>query len=182
MADTFSLVILSALFGFTIKIADLLNEHGLRWFYGDALAFGALWGISGSLLVLSDVGVANVVLAMVLAFIIEMRIDYFNHALGTVLIIIAFIAASAFDAKTFFVFFASFVFFGVLRAYIGDVRKKKDLLFKLSEPGWAHYYIVPFLWGIYSGTWLIFLAFATYRTCYNIAKYGLYWKGVYSEL
>ncbi|MEK7576779.1 MAG: hypothetical protein AAB482_03750 [Patescibacteria group bacterium] len=185
--DYISLFIITALFGFTIKLADLVNEHGLRLFIFDSYIFGVAWGMLGSLVIVSDVGtsggaVSNAILAMILAFIVQLRIDYLNHAIGTVMIIITFLATSALAPKIFFVFFTSFVFFGALRAYLGDVRKQKDIWYRLSEPGWAHYYIVPFLWSVATGDWLVFVVFAIYRSCYNIAKYGLYRVGAYSRL
>ncbi len=185
--DYFSLIVVTVLFGFTMKLADLVNEHGLRLFVFDSYIFGAMWGVFGSLLILSDLGsaggaVANAVLAMILAFIIQLRIDYLNHAIGTVMVIITFLGTSALIPNIFFVFFTSFVFFGVIRAYLGDIRAKKDIWYRLSEPGWAHYYIVPFIWSAVTGIWLVFIVFAIYRSCYNIAKYGLYQIGVYSKL
>lgn len=182
MTDILSILTLGVAFGASIKIADLCNEHGLRLFPGDALLFGALWGMLGSLLVMADPAIANVILAMVLAFIIQMRIDYFNHTVGTVMIIIAFLLVSSIEPKIFFIFFASFVFFGLLRAYIGEVRGKRDIIYWLSEPGWAHYYIVPLVWSLWSGMWLVFWYLAVYRTSYNVTKYGLYLKGAYTKL
>lgn len=126
MAWYFGLLLLAAAFGFSMKISDLLNEHGLRWFRYDAVVFGLLWGLLGALLVLADDGLANAILAMTLAFIVQLRIDYLNHALGAAMIIIAFLFTDGFYPLMFFVFFASFVVFGSLRAYIGDVRKKRE--------------------------------------------------------
>ena len=159
-----------------------MNEHGLYLFYGDKLFFGLLWGVLGAVLILADNGVANVVFAMVLAFIVQMRIDHLNHAIAAVIVILAFAIAASVHTPTFVVFFTSFVIFGGLRAYIGDVRGRYDLLYRFSEPGWAHYYIVPFAWSLYSGAWILFGFTATYRTAYNAAKYGLYLKGYYSKL
>ena len=51
MIDLFSLpiiLIFAALYGITMKIADLLDEHGLKWFKGSAIIFGILWGLFGS--------------------------------------------------------------------------------------------------------------------------------------
>ena len=183
--DYFSFFAIAALFGFTIKLADLVNEHGLRLFWGDSYFFGVAWGVLGALVILGDPTngiISNAVLAMVLAFIIQLRIDYVNHAIGTVMIIVTFLATSSFAPQTFFIFFASFVFFGALRAYLGDVRGKKDMWFRLSEPGWVHYFVVPFVWSLVTGIWSLFVFFAVYRGCYNIAKYGLYRMGVYSKL
>lgn len=187
LIDYISFGALAAVFGFVMKLSDLTNEHGLKLFYGDSYFFGALWGVIGALIVMGDSvfaggAIANAVLAMILAFIIQLRIDYLNHAIGAVLIIVAFLLTSVFIPNVFFFFFVSFVVFGSLRAYIGDVRGKRDFLFRLSEPGWLHYYIVPFTWSAFTGAWTLCVFFAIYRSCYNIAKYGLYRIGMYSKL
>ncbi len=52
--DLFSLLlvlIFASLYGVTMKVADLLNEHGLKLFRGSAILFGILWGFFGALLV-----------------------------------------------------------------------------------------------------------------------------------
>src|SRR3989344_9269554 len=95
---SFPLILLySALFGLTMKIADLFDEHEMRWFKGDALLFGLLWGFFGILLVLSRIDIANVTLAMILAFLVRMRLDYRNHVIASTMIIIAFLWQSTFD-------------------------------------------------------------------------------------
>ena len=46
MIDLFSpffVVIYAILFGITMKIADLLDEHGLKSFKGADILFGFLW-------------------------------------------------------------------------------------------------------------------------------------------
>ena len=182
--DIFSLPLIllySALFGLTMKIADLFDEHKMRWFKGDALLFGFLWGIFGILLVLSRADVANVTLAMILAFVVRMRIDYRDHAIATVMIIIAFIWKSTFDLAIFPIFFLTFLIFGWLRDYLGDVRKKKDWLYKINEPAW-YYIISPLIYGIFSNNWVIFFVFAVYVIFYYCAKYSLYHMKKYSKL
>ena len=44
-------LLVAALHGATMKLADLFDEHEMYWFAGDDIAFGFLWGISGALLV-----------------------------------------------------------------------------------------------------------------------------------
>lgn len=66
----------SILFALTMKIADLMDEHGPHWFRGDALLFGALCGLSGCVLTALHPICANVILAMVLGYAIRRKIDY----------------------------------------------------------------------------------------------------------
>ena len=174
-------IIYAALFGVTMKLADLFDEHGLRWFKGDAVVFGLLWGLFGSLLVLSRADIANVVLAMVLAFLVRKRLDYLNHTIATAMIIIVFLWKGNFDLNLFLLFFVIFVLFGGLRDYLGDIRKKKDLLYYINEPAW--YYIIPTaIYGIFTGNWMIFIVFTIYIVFYDLVKYGLFYTKKYSKI
>lgn len=175
------IIIYSLLFGLTMKIADLFDEHNMKWFKGDKLVFGILWGFFGLFLVLSRIDIANVTLAMVLAFLVRMRLDYRNHAIATAMIIIAFVWKSQFDIIIFFIFFATFVIFGGLRDYLGDVRKKKDWLYKINEPAW--YYVIPTaIYGVCTNNWVIFVIFTIYIVGYDLAKYGLLYLKVYNKI
>lgn len=184
MVDLFSLPLIllyAALFGVTMKIADLFDEHEMRLFKGDAITFGFLWGFFGILLILSRPDIANVTLAMILAFIVRMRIDYRNHAIATAMIIIAFMLKSTFDVTLFSIFFTTFVIFGGLRDYLGDVRQKKDWIYKINEPAW-YYVIPPVVYGAYTNNWVIFLVFTTYILGYDFTKYYLFYKKNYIKL
>lgn len=78
--------LLSILFSVTMKIADLLDEHGLKWFkYADVL-FGIFWGGFGALLAVTDDAIANVLLAMMIGFVIRKRLDYINHIIAFTII------------------------------------------------------------------------------------------------
>ena len=184
MIDIFSfplILLYSALFGFTMKTADLFDEHGMRWFKGDAFIFGLLWGFFGILLVFSGIGIANVTLAMILAFLVRMRLDYRNHAIASTMIIIAFLWQSTFEPTIFSIFFITFVVFGGLRDYLGDIRKKKDWLYKINEPAW--YYVIPTaIYGIFSNNWTIFVIFTVYIIFYDLAKYSLFQMKKYHKL
>lgn len=184
MIDIFSLPLIllySALFGFTMKTADLFDEHEMRWFKGDALLFGLLWGLFGILLVLSRADVANVTLAMILSFLVRMRLDYRNHTIASTMIIIAFLWQSNLDITIFSIFFITFVLFGGLRDYLGDIRKKKDWLYKINEPAW--YYVIPTaIYGMFSNNWVIFSVFTIYIIFYDLAKYSLFYMKKYRTL
>ncbi len=176
------ILIYAAFFGATMKIADLFNEHGMKsWFKGNRIIFGLLWGLFGILLVLSRPDIANVTLAMVLAFLVRMRIDHRNHAVATIMIIVAFLYKGIFDPTLFFLFFMIFTIFGGLRDYLGDVRKKKDWLYKINEPAW--YYVIPTLiYGLFSGNWIIFFTFTIYIIFYDLVKYFFFYRKQYDQL
>ncbi len=164
------ILICAALYGVTMKIADLLDEHGLKWFKGNAILFGFLWGVFGALLVISNVQVANVLLAMILAFIFRMRIDYRNHAIAVVIIITSFLLYSEFNPFIFSVFLGNFIVFGYWKDLLDDYRKRKNWLQKFTETGW--YYIIPtFIYAIFTSQWIVFYTFTTYIIFYDIVKY-----------
>lgn len=84
---------LSIAFGVTMKIADLLDEHGLKLFKGASLMFGFLWGIIGALLIFDNNILANFILAMLIHWILRYRIDYLNHGIAVSIILFGFVYA-----------------------------------------------------------------------------------------
>ena len=171
--DLFSLLlvlIFASLYGVTMKVADLLNEHGLKWFRGSAILFGILWGMFGTLLVVSDVYIANIVLAMAIAFIVRMRIDYINHAIAEVIIIVSFLTYSTFVPAVFFIFLPIFIVFGGMKDLLDDYYKRKDLFAKISESMW--YYPIPTLiYATYTSQWVVFYVFTIFTVFYDVTKY-----------
>jgi len=169
---TISLMIFcAALYGITMKIADLMNEHGLKWFRFSNLIFGAACGVFGALLILGDVIIANVILAMNIAFIIRRRIDYLNHAIALTIILITFLFYSTISPVLFFVFFIVFLAFGGLKDYVNDVMKKgSGLAFILTE-SMLYYPIPTLIYCIFFGNWVVFAVFLAYTIFYNAAKY-----------
>ena len=114
MADIFQIIIYSALFGITMKIADLLDEHGLRLFKGASLLFGLSWGFFGLLLIMSDAFIASLILATVIGFLVRMKLDYQNHAMAAAIIIIGFLLFQPLIPLVFFPFFLIFISLGTL--------------------------------------------------------------------
>ena len=97
------------------------------------------------------------------------------------MIIISFIWQSTFEANLFFIFFAVFTIFGGLRDYLGDIRQKKDWLYKINEPAW--YYVIPTgIYGIFTNNWVIFLTFTVYIIFYDLIKYYLFYTKRYLKL
>ncbi|HLC54928.1 MAG TPA: hypothetical protein VJJ75_00175 [Candidatus Nanoarchaeia archaeon] len=84
-----AVVVYSLAFAFVIKIADLLDEHGLFLFRGADLLFGILWGIAFAFLIRVHPLLAGFWIAMLLYWIAFMKIDFVNHALAIVIIILA---------------------------------------------------------------------------------------------
>ena len=166
----FTIIIIAAIYGVTMKLADLCDEHGLRVFRGDAIVFGILWGIFGSLLVLMDEHTANILLAMNLAFIVRGRLDYRNHQVAASLIILTFLFSSPIHPFLSGAFYVTFVTLGSVKDYMGDVVKKSGphaTFFELMP-----YYPLPtLLYSLLSNNWVVFTAFFTYTISYNAVKY-----------
>ncbi|HLD12614.1 MAG TPA: hypothetical protein VJB87_03375 [Candidatus Nanoarchaeia archaeon] len=79
-------IVYSIIFAATIKIADLLDEHGLKLFKGSKTLFGILWGVSFLLLTTLDAYIAGFWIAFLLYWILNHKIDYHNHCLATAII------------------------------------------------------------------------------------------------
>lgn len=181
MFTTWFLILYASLYGITMKLADLFDEHNMKWFKGDAFIFGLLWGSFGILLILSRIDIANIILAQMIAYIVRLRLDHLNHAIAATMIIITFILKSQLNLTLFLTFLIIFIVFGGLRDYFGNIRKKKDWLYKINEP--ALYYIIPtFIYSLITGVWIVFFVFTVYRISYNIVKYRLFKKGYYTIL
>jgi len=175
---TLFIILYAILYGITMKIADLFDEHGLKqWFKGNKILFGILWGILGALLVLSHNAIANIILAMNIAFIIRNRLDYLNHQIAASIIIISFLFFATFSSWLFLIFFFIFLIFGSLKDYVDDVlKKKKGTLVFLNEI--MIYYPIPALiYCILYGNWIVFWVFLLYTISYNIIKYIAAKKG-----
>ena len=186
MIDIFSfsfILLYAALFGFTMKTADLFDEHEMRWFKDDAVLFGLLWGFFGALLVLARVDIANIILAMILAFLVRMKLDYRNHAIAGAIIVIVFLWKSTFDLTLFLIFFINFITFGSLKDYMGDIRKKKDWLYKVFESGgWLYYAIPTAIYGWLTNNWIVFFTFVIFVIFYDLTKCSLYRMKQYHKL
>ena len=171
------IILYALLYGITMKIADLLDEHGLKWFKGSAILFGFLWGGFGALLVLSNNVIANIMLAMNLAFIIRYRLDYINHQIAASIIIISFLFAATLNPILFLSFYVIFLIFGSLRDYVGEkIKKKGKALILYDEIMW--YYPIPALiYCLLYGNWILFWAMLVYTIGFDGIKYIFKKKG-----
>lgn len=168
--EMLGVLIVATLCGVIMKIADLLNEHGLRWFRHDAILFGFLWGAFGNVLVFTTTPVVvSALTAMNVAFIGRGRLDYPNHQIAATGIIFAAIISNSILPELFAVFFIVFVTFGWIKDYVDDELHLEGWFAKLNEL--MLYYPIPTL--VYShatGEWILFEIFGTYTLAYNIVK------------
>lgn len=165
------ILLLSAIFGFVLKIADLLNEHGLKLFKGANILFGILWGIIGALLILSNNLIAVFFIALLFHWILRYRIDYLNHGIGTVIILITFLYNLnnfSMNWTVFLMIFISYSIFGLINdaADRGEIKGKIGKFLKLNFP----YIIFPaILILINTNYWIILGCSALHLLFYNLA-------------
>lgn len=95
--DIFLFAVASFLFGFTTDFADLLDEHGLKWFKFSDILFGILWGLFGAYIILTNAPAGLFVMALVLYWLSRGKLDYPNHILAGIII---FISALWFFSQT----------------------------------------------------------------------------------
>jgi len=177
MYDLATLLAVSVLLGYSMKVADLLDEHGLKWFRGADMLMGIAWGCFGAVLVFYDFAIANMMLAMVAAFIVRRRLDYPNHMLAAALVMVAFVLSSAFDYMIFLPFFLVFTLFGALKDYEDDVLHGKGWRYALNE-AMLYYPIPTAVYAVLAGTWVPFFALTTYTLAYNLTKLFYMKRGV----
>lgn len=175
--SNYMIILYALFFGVTEKIADLLDEHGLKWFKGSAVFFGILFGGFGALLILSNNIIANILLAMVLACLLRNRIDYLNHQISATIMLLAFIIGSTFNLMIFGFFFLFVLIFGAIRDYVGDKIKKKNKFHNLYESIRGYYTIPAFIYCLFYGNWIVFWAFLVYTIAYDGTKYIYKIKG-----
>ncbi|MBI3572476.1 hypothetical protein HY091_03025 [Candidatus Kaiserbacteria bacterium] len=170
MIPTAVLIICAIIYGVTMKVADLLDEHGLKWFKYSNILFGFLWGIAGVLVILlSNPIVVSTVVAMNIAFIVRNRLDFLNHQIAATLIIVAGIISDNIVSIPFLGFLIVFLIFGALKDQLDDVIHVKGMAFILSET--MLYYPIPtFLYCLFYGNWILFWIFATYTVAYDLTK------------
>jgi len=146
LSNPITILILSALFGVTVKIADLLDEHGLKLFRGAPILFGFLWGIIGSLMFLSNQLVAMFILAILIHWVLRYRIDYLNHGIAAVIILMVFLynlPNLTMNWTVFLIIFIPYSILGLLNDAV-DRGEIKGIIAKLIRSN-SHYIIFPLI-------------------------------------
>ncbi len=164
-------VLYSIIYGVAMKIADLLNEHGLKWFKYSDLFLGIIWGVFGALILPYNINLANVVLAMNLVFVVRNRLDYINHQIASSIIIITFLYIGNFKFGIFILFYTIFFIFGAIRDYIGDKVVNKNKIQSMYDNFMWYYPVPTFIWGCFTQEWIIFIALTSYTVSYDVTKY-----------
>jgi len=165
------LILYALAYGITMKVADLLNEHNLKWFKGSPIILGFLWGIFGTMLVTGNNTLANIILAMNVAFIVRNRLDYINHQIATSIIIIAFLLTSTFLPAQFLIFYFVFLVFGSIKDMVSDSLKKQGGMVVFLKGAMLYYPIPTFIYCYIYGNWMVFWVFLAYTIAYDLTKY-----------
>ncbi len=159
MDTVIHLAILSFFFGFFVDFADLLDEHGLRWFSGSALLSGILWGIFGSLLIYLDASAALYVSTLVLYWVLKQKLDFLNHAVGGSLILLtSFVLLPQTEIATL----ALVVGFSVqaIQGFVGTaIKKKYPLEGKKKELIRLRHFLPPLAISLVISNWIPLLVF-----------------------
>lgn len=166
--NIFLLTLIAATCGITMKIADLLDEHGLKLFTGADIVFGMLWGLAASLLIVFGNAITGTIyIAMMIGFLIRHRLDYFNHQLAAAIVLVSGFVFLEFQPKLFFFFLAFILIGGPMRDRFGDIN---GFVGKILDFGW--YYPLPsLLIGIYLQSWETFFVILTHMITYAVTKH-----------
>ncbi|SRR6266566_2048481 len=137
-----AIAIVSFVFGLTVTIADSLNEHGLTLFKGSSILFGVLWGISGSILILLSKPLLTLYFALVLYWLLRLKLDRTNHAIGATLMIATTasqLSGAVFDGANFAWIIGSLVLTGYSKTYL-EARGYRGYLLLLLR---FRLYLIP---------------------------------------
>lgn len=182
MIDFFSIpmiIIYALVFGSTMKIADLLGEHGLKWFKGSKIIFGFLYGGFGALMILSGNILSNFFIAMLIHWILRYRIDRLEHGFAAAIMLTAFvlnIPNFIFNPIIFWVVLITFSIHGLLND-MADRKEIKGFIAKYAESN-SHYFTIPIILMIINlSWWIILVVSACHIVSYETTKYIAKKKG-----
>lgn len=166
------------LFGITMKIADLLNEHWLKLFKWSSILFGFLWWLFGCLMMIKNTYLAIFLEALVIHWVLRYRIDYLNHGLAASMMLITFLYKFPhhFDWFLFWTIFLSFSFHGLLNDAV-DRWEFKGWLAKYFESN-IHWIWIPLVLAITNHNYrIIFEVSSIFIISYEATKYLFKKKG-----
>jgi hypothetical protein len=148
--DLLILLISGFICGATNKYADLFNEHGLpQPFPYINILSGVIWGIAGSYLIYANSEVGLTYIAMVLYWFLRIKLEYFNHALAGVLMLLT---AFYFQSEYIMVhklelvcLFLGYTVTGYIQKYFKENTVNLSWFWKLR----LRIYIVPLVYSIF---------------------------------
>lgn len=164
--------IFAMLYAVTMKISDLLDEHGLHLFCGAPYLFSFLCAVFGCLLIISDDVIANIIFAMIIGFVVRKRIDYGNHILAFLILSTCFLICSNAILEIYFPFLIIIVLLGFLKdtKYLNNKSNIINVINKIYLYVPIIYTFPSLIYSILSSNWVVFFAFFTYDLSYNITR------------
>lgn len=180
---TFFVIVFSCLFAVTMKIADMLDEHGLYMFKGAKILFGILWGLFGSLIILFDVDTANAIFAMMLGYVVRHRLDQVNHIIAFTMIVLSFFMFSSTKNNMLLIFWVAFVVLGKVKdlKYIHNKNKIFNVIQNIYLYIPIIYAIPTFIYGLLCHNWYPFLSMWAFDFSYNLTRLISKRKNWYTE-
>jgi hypothetical protein len=145
------------LYGVTNKLADMMNEHGLRWFRGAATGMGFVWGGFGVVLTLYSPEFATLYLGLTLSWFLSLKLDYPNHAIAGVATVLAAVWMAAQDGLDVLAAGAVMVAYRVTGLVQAVLRGRAGWLDRLLRVR-LRLYLIPLGYAVYVGHWLPFAA------------------------
>jgi hypothetical protein len=172
MINFIIVIILSILFAATMKVADNLNEHGLKLFKGSNIIFGILWGSFGSLLILHDYTLTNLWLAVLFGWILRAKVDRINHGIASAIILVTFIFnlnKFVFKEDLFLIFFIGMVIIGLAHDYL-HLQKIVNQRFSEYFHSTVYYTALPIIYSVVTGQWIIFASMFSFVISYELVR------------
>lgn len=170
------ILVYSVLFGATLKIADLLNEHGLRLFKGNNLLFGFICGIFGAAIIISNNLLANFFLALLIHWVLRYRIDHLNHGITGTIMFLAIVYILPVFAIDWLLFLSILVIYG-FHGLFNDAADRKEIRgiwAKYFESN-SHYFTIPIILTVINPVyWIVFATSVLHIVSYETTKhYGM---------
>lgn len=162
------LLLNSFLFGFFTKLADLLDEHGLKLFKGADILFGVLWGIFGAFVIIFNPLLATFYLAILISWLIRGNIDYLNHRIATAIILVSVLFSGVVVQLDPVLFSLTLVSFTGIRMLIDYNKIKRSFLIKRNV---FVFIILAILIYLNRSYWIVFASYLLNSIAYQSVKY-----------
>lgn len=157
----------SFLFGFFTKLADLLDEHGLKLFKGANLLAGIMWGVFGTLVILFSSLLASFYLAILINWIIRGKIDYLNHRIATAIILVSVFFAGMLTNIDQLLFIVTILLFSGVGLLIDYKIIRRNFLTNNNFFIFISLAIMTYLNTIY---WVVLISYALNSIAYQAVK------------
>ena len=163
---------LGILLAISMKIADMLNEHGMKLFNYADLLFGIAWGTCGAFLVLLSTSLANAIMAMMIGYVTRKCLDYRNHIIAFIIIVFTFIIWGSIDKITLCIFSICFIILGKIkdRKYKHNSSRLHKIIKQVFRYVPIIYALPGFAYSMITHKWEVFFGLFCFDLTYNIVR------------